>query len=117
MLRENKVINMEKCPKCNGKMKEIKVKIQDADSPVTSYQCADCGYFDFEEKSINKAINEIKLKETPLAIKQKIIKLSHDRLGMYINRDVARSLNLKGGEDVYVSVPDKHRMVLKVGNP
>jgi len=61
------------CPKCNAKMKEIKVKIQDADSLATSYQCAKCGYFDFEENSINKAINEIKLKETPLVIKQKII--------------------------------------------
>ena len=105
-----------KCQKCNGKMKEIKVKIQDADSLVTSYQCAKCGYFDFEENSINKAINEIKLKETPLAIKQKIIKLSHDRLGMYINKDIARSLNLKGGEDVYVSVPDKKHMILNIKN-
>ena len=105
-----------KCPKCNTQMKEVKVKIQDADSPVTSYQCIKCGYFDFEEKSINKAINEIKAKEPTLKIKQKIIKLSHDRLGMYINRDVARSLNLKGGEEVYVSVPDKKRLVVNVGD-
>jgi len=107
---------MEKCPKCDGKMKEVKVKIQDADSPVTSYQCAKCGYFDFEENSINKAIKEKAKRKTPLAIKQKIIKLSHDRLGMYINRDVARSLNLKGGEEVYVSVPDKKHLVVNVGN-
>ena len=104
------------CEKCNTKMNEVKVKVQDADSPVTSYQCGKCGYFDFEEKSIKKAINEIKSKEAPLKIKQKIIKLSHDRLGMYINRDVARSLNLKGGEEVYVSVPDKKRLVVDVGN-
>jgi|TARA_B100001971_G_C18226504_1_gene560840 predicted nucleic-acid-binding Zn-ribbon protein len=104
------------CPKCNAKMNEVKVKIQDADSPVTSYQCGKCGYFDFEEKSINKAISEIKVKEAPLKIKQKIIKLSHDRLGMYINRDIARSLNLKGGEEVYVSVPDKKHLVVDVGN-
>ena len=107
---------MEKCPKCEGKMKEVKVKIQDAERPVASYQCGKCGYFDFEEKSINKAINEIKLKEAPLAIRQKIIKLSHNRLGMYINRDVARSLNLKGGQEVYVSVPDKKHLVVNVGN-
>ena len=106
---------MERCPKCDGKMKEVQVKIQDADSPVTSYQCAKCDYFDFEEKSMNKAINEIKAKEAPLKIKQKIIKLSQDRLGMYINRDVARSLNLKGGEEVYVSVPDKKHIVVDVG--
>jgi len=104
------------CPKCNSKMKKVKVKIQDADSPVTSYQCAECGYFDFEDKSINKAIDEIKAKEAPLTIKQKVIKLSHDRLGMYFNRDIARSLNLRAGEDVYVSVPDKNHMVIKVSN-
>lgn len=103
-----------KCPKCNAQMKEVKVKIQDADSPVNSYQCGECGYFDFEEKSINKAINEIRLKEAPLKIKQKIIKLSHDRLGMYINRDVARTLNLKGGQEVYVSVPDKKHLVVGI---
>jgi len=104
------------CQKCNSKMKEVKVKIQNADSPVTSYQCGKCGYFDFEDKSINKAINEIKAKEAPLKIKQKIIKLSHDRLGMYINRDVARSLNLKGGQEVYVSIPDKKHLVVDIGN-
>lgn len=104
------------CPKCNRKMDEVKVRIQEADSPVTSYQCTKCGYFDFEKNSINKAINNIKLKETPLTIKQKIIKLSHDRLGMYINRDVARSLGLKGGEEVYVSVPDKKHLVINVKN-
>ena len=105
-----------KCPKCSSRMKEIKVKIQDANSLVISYQCGECGYFDFEDKSINKAINEIKAKEAPLKIKQKIIKLSHDRLGMYINRDVARSLNLKGGEEVFVSIPDKKHMVINVGD-
>ena len=105
-----------KCPKCSAKMKEVKVKVQDADSPVTSYQCPECDYFDFEEKSINKDIDEIKAKESALKIRQKIIKLSHDRLGMYINRDVARSLNLKGGEEVYVSVPDKKHMVVNIGN-
>lgn len=103
-----------KCPNCSAKLTELKVKIQDADSPVTSFQCGGCGYFDFENKSILKAINQIKAKEAPLQIKQKIIKLSHDRLGMYINRDVARSLNLKGGEDVYVSVPDKNRLIVNL---
>ena len=102
------------CPKCATKLKVVNVKIQDAESPVTSYQCPDCGYFDFEEKSIHKAIDEMKAKEAPLKIKQKIIKLSHDRLGMYFNRDVARSLNLKGGEEIYVSVPDKNHLVVNI---
>jgi len=54
---------MEKCPKCNEKIKKVKVKIQDADIPVTSYQCSKCGYFDFEKNSIDSAINNIKSKE------------------------------------------------------
>ena len=104
------------CPKCKSRLKTIKVRIQDADSPVTSYQCHKCGYFDFEDRSIKKAIKEIKSKEAPLKIKQKVIKLSHERLGIYINRDVARSLNLRGGEQIYVSVPDKKHFVVDVGD-
>ncbi len=105
-----------KCPKCEHQMKKVKVKIQDAKSPVTSHQCSECGYFDFEEKSINKALEEIRIKEAPLTIKQKVIKLSQGRLGMYFNKDVVRSLNLKSGEDIYVSVPDKKHIILNVEN-
>jgi len=97
-------------------MKQVKVKIQDAESPVMSYQCPKCGYFEFEDSSMKKAIAEIKAKEEILQIRQKIIKLSQDRLGMYINRDVARSLNLKGGEEVFVSVPDKNHLVVSINN-
>ncbi len=95
-------------------MRKVKVNIQDAESPVTSYQCSKCGYFDFEKKSINKAIADIAAKEAPLTIKQKIIKLSKDRLGMYFNRDVCRSLEMKAGSNVYVSVPDKEHIVLRI---
>lgn len=49
-------------------MKEVKVKIQDADSPVTGYQCAECGYFYFEEKTKTKAIDEVKLKEAMMIV-------------------------------------------------
>lgn len=105
---------MINCPKCKNKLKKVKVKIQDADSSVVSYQCGSCGYFDFEDLSMNKAINEIKEKEMALKLKQKIIKLSHNRLGMYINKDVARSLNLRGGEEVFVSVPDKKHIVISI---
>lgn len=55
---------MSNCPKCASELKEMKVKIQDVDSLATSYQCGNCGYFDFEEKSINKVIGEIKSKES-----------------------------------------------------
>ena len=100
--------------KCNSNLREVEVKVQGAKSKAISYQCPDCDYFEFEPISSEKVIQE--LKDTPLKIKQKIIKLSQDRLGMYINRDVARSLNLKGGEEVYISVPDKKHLVVNLAD-
>ena len=49
-------------------------------------------------------------------MKQRIVKLSQDRLGMYINKDVARSLNLKGGEEIYISLPDKKHLLVEFDN-
>ena len=103
-----------KCPKCNSELRKVEVDIEDAKTPAISYQCQDCDYYSFEPKSTMKIINEIKQKESPLKIKQKIIKLSQDRLGMYFNKDVIDCLNLKSGEDVLVSVPNKKRIVLDI---
>jgi DNA-directed RNA polymerase subunit RPC12/RpoP len=105
---------IKQCPKCGSRLREVSVAIQDANSPVKSYQCSNCGHFDLEGKSIRRAIDEIKAKEMALNIKQRIIKLSQGRLGMYINKDVARSLNLKGGEEVFVSIPDKKHIVVEL---
>ena len=104
------------CPKCHSKLKKIKVDVEDAKTKAISYQCPKCDYFTFEPKSAVEVIREIKENESPLKIKQKIIKLSKDRLGMYFNNDLVRSLNLKSGKDIFVTVPDKKRIVLKVGN-
>lgn len=95
-------------------MKSIKVKVEDAKNKVKSYQCTECGYFEFEEDSSKKVIDELRKKESALNIKQKIIKLSKDRLGIYINSDIARCLDLKSGQEVYASVPDKKTIVLTV---
>jgi DNA-directed RNA polymerase subunit M/transcription elongation factor TFIIS len=73
------------CPKCNSELKKVEVDIEDAKTPVISYQCDKCDYYSFEPESTIKIINEIKQKEPSLKIKQKIIKLSQDRLGMYFN--------------------------------
>ncbi len=100
------------CPKCKSNLRKVEVKVQGAKSKAISYQCPNCDYFEFEPISSEKVVQE--LRETPLKIKQKIVKLSQDRLGMYFNRDVARSLNLKGGEDIYVSVPDKKHLVINL---
>ena len=105
---------MKECPKCNHNMKSIKVEVEDAKNKVDSYQCPDCGYFEFEKDSSKKVVDELRKKESALNIKQKIIKLSKDRLGIYINSDIARCLDLKSGQEVYTSVPDKKTMVLTV---
>lgn len=103
-----------RCPKCNSNLKKVEVSIEGAEQKAISYQCGKCDYFEFEEKSAAKVVRELKYKETPLKIKQRIIKLSQDRLGMYFNRNIIESLGLKAGEEVYVSVPDKDHIILKI---
>ena len=105
--------NKMKCPKCDSNLKKVKVKVYGAESKVTSYQCPKCDYFEFEPLSSSKVLEE--LRETPLKMKQKVVKLSQDRLGIYFNNNVVRSLDLKKGEDVYISVPDKKHIVLELG--
>lgn len=103
---------MMKCPKCEGILKKVDVSVYGAQQKALSYQCPKCGYFEFEPVSSKKVIEE--LRETPLKIKQKIVKLSQDRLGIYLNSHVVRSLNLKKGGEVYVSVPDKKHIVVEI---
>jgi len=93
-------------------MKKVEVKIAGADNKAISHQCTNCDYFEFEPVSSKKVIEE--LRETPLKIKQKIVKLSKDRLGIYLNNHIVRSLNLKKGEEIYVSVPDKKKILLEI---
>lgn len=100
------------CPKCNSKLKKIGVKVDGAKNKAVSYQCSKCDYFEFEPVSSKKVIEE--LRETPLKIKQKVVKLSQDRLGIYFNNNIVRSLNLKKGEEIYLSVPDKKHIVLEL---
>ncbi|MFH1751561.1 MAG: hypothetical protein ABH821_01320 [archaeon] len=101
-----------KCPKCNSSLKKVFVSVHGAENKIVSYQCSSCDYFGFEPESSKRVINE--LKENPLKIRQKIIKLSQDRLGIYFNNNVVRSLELKKGEHIYLSVPDKKHIVLEL---
>ena len=101
-----------KCPKCDSDLKKIEVKVHGAKSKAVSYQCPDCDYFEFEPISSQKVVQE--LRESPLKIKQKIIKLSQERLGIFFNNNVVRSLNLKKGEEVYLSVPDEKHILLEL---
>ena len=99
--------------KVEFKLKKIEVAIHGAKNKAISYQCSKCDYFEFEEKSSRKVVEE--LRETPLKIKQKVIKLSGDRLGIYFGKDLVRSLGLKKGEEIYLSVPDRNHIVLEIG--
>ena len=101
-----------KCPNCNSALKRIKVAVDGARNKVISYQCGKCDYFTFDPVSSRKVVEE--LRDTPLRIEQRIVKLSQDRLGVYFNKNVVKSLNLKKGSSVYVSVPDKKHIVLEV---
>jgi ribosomal protein S27AE len=100
------------CPKCGSKLRVVSVKVQGALSKAKSYQCGTCDFFEFESSTSKKVLEE--LRETPLNIKQKIIKLSKDRLGIYFNQNIVRSLNLKNGEEILVSVPDKKHIILSL---
>ena len=102
------------CPKCSSNLRKVEVNVEGAEQKAISYQCTKCDYFEFEEKSAAKVVKELKARETPLKIRQKIIKLSQDRLGMYFNKNIVESLNLKAGEEVFVSVPDKDHIMLKI---
>lgn len=111
--RQTQTMKM-KCPKCNSELRKVEVEIEDAKTPAISYQCENCEYYSFEPESTMKIIKEIKEKEANLKIRQKIIKISQDRLGMYFSKDVVESLNLKSGEDILVSIPNKKRIILDI---
>jgi len=103
-----------KCPKCSSELKKVFVSVHGATQKALSYQCTNCDYFEFEPQSSQKVLAE--LREGPLKIKQKIIKLSGERLGIYFNNNVVHSLQLKKGEEILLSVPDKKHIVLEIKN-
>lgn len=103
-----------KCPQCNANLKKVEVNVYGAQNKALSYQCAKCDYLEFDQLSSRKVVEE--LRETPLKLRQKIVKLSQDRLGMYFNNNLVRSLNIKPGEEIYVSVPDQKHIVIELGS-
>jgi hypothetical protein len=101
-----------KCPNCSSDLRKVEVKVFGANSKAISYQCPKCEYFAFEPKSSGKVLGE--LRETPLKIKHKIVKLSQERIGIYFNSNIVRSLNLKKGEEIRLSVPDKKHILIEL---
>ena len=101
-----------KCAECKNEMKRLKVSVYGANRKVISYQCGKCGYSEFDDKTAKEVVNE--LREAPIKIPHKIIKISRDKLGMYFGKHIIRSLGLVAGEKVFVSVPDKKHIVLEI---
>jgi transposase-like protein len=104
-------MNNKKCPECGSDMKKVLVDVHGAKNKAVSYQCTKCDYYEFENASSKKVVEELR---SVLQIKQTIVKLSQDRLGMYINKDIARCLELKGGEEILVSLPDKKHILIEI---
>ena len=101
-----------KCPDCGSELKKVEVAVHGASNKAVSYQCSKCNHFEFEPVSSKKVLDE--LRSGPLKIRQKIVKLSGERLGIYFNNNVVESLSLKKGEEILLSVPDKKHIVLEV---
>jgi len=101
-----------KCPECGSELKKAEVNVYGAAHKVVSYQCPNCNYFEFEPISSRKVLDE--LRTGPLKIRQRIVKLSGERLGIYFNNNVVDSLDLKKGEELFLSVPDKKHIVLEI---
>ena len=98
------------CPNCSKQLKKVKVNIAGAKTKAVSLQCSSCDYFSFEKDSSEKILKELR---SPLRIRQKVIKLSGDRLGIYFSNDVVRSLGIEKGEYLYLSAPDENHIVLE----
>ena len=49
-----------KYSKCNSKLNEVKVKIEEAKNKAISYQCNKSNYFEFKKESSKKVNGEIK---------------------------------------------------------
>ncbi len=103
-----------KCPKCKTKLKIVRVSIEGSKGKAKSYQCPKCAYFRFEKKTTEKIIDE--LQQEHLKMKHKIVKLSHNRLGMYFNKNIISHLNLQPGEEIYVTVPDRKHLLISIQN-
>ncbi|MFH1134306.1 MAG: hypothetical protein V1735_07520 [Nanoarchaeota archaeon] len=93
-------------------MKKVEVSVEGASSKAVSFQCPSCDYFTFETASSQKVLAE--LRESPLKLRQKVVCLSANRLGLYLNQHLVRSLGITKGDEVLVSVPDKRHILIEL---
>jgi len=102
-----------KCKKCGGKPNKFRVEVEGTHLPGKGYECGKCGNILFDKEKGRAIVEDLKKKELPaLQIKQKVVKLSKDRLGFYFNKDIARCAALKPGAELRVSLLDKKHLLL-----
>jgi hypothetical protein len=101
------------CPECKKKMRQIRVEVEGAETSAIGYRCDNCNNLEFDKKTGMNVVKELEEKEV-LSIQQKLVNLSHGRIGTYFNKNIIRSLNLKAGMDIHVTVPDRKHMVIEI---
>ena len=101
---------VKKCVKCKGKLNAFKVEVEDADLPTMGYECAKCGELFFNGEKSRLLVENLKKKEAALknppefGLQRKIIKLSKDRLGIYLSKDLTRSTAFKAGQEIELKI-------------
>lgn len=109
---------MKQCKKCKGKLKSFDVEVEDADLPTVGQECAKCGELYFDEIKSRAVVESLRKKEQEVeeppvfGIRQKVIKLSKGRVGLYLSKDVARSTVFKPGKEIELKVLDKKRILV-----
>jgi hypothetical protein len=107
------------CKDCGGKLKKVHVKVEGTDVASECTECANCGNLSFDQKAGRAVVGDLRkkefLKEFPaLSIRQRVVKLSKDRLGFYFSKDVIRCAKIKAGCSVDVRLLDKKHILLEV---
>ncbi len=110
---------MNKCRVCGGELKELEVRVEGSDITSKGWKCKICGHYVFDEEGGRTIVDDLETSEAieklpALNIEQRIIKLSKDRLGMYLPKDVVRCTGIEKGKRVYISVLDKKKLLLTV---
>ncbi len=113
------------CPNCHVEVKPTERIIEEA----VRYQCGSCEYSKLEpvlpqeakllgpqepSGSCGSRTATPPILSSPLQLKQKITTLAQGRLGLYLSQDVVRSLGLKAGQEVFMSIPDEKKILINI---
>ncbi len=71
--------NSKKCPYCGKTLERVWVGVEGAKSKSLSYQCDKCYYVDFDKKTSDIVIKELREKRLAAEKKEKTAKLPNGR--------------------------------------